>query len=109
MRPATALRARRDDRGEFHRQALSADAPGRSDMSDLHGLGDPGVAGDPALPLLPDDSLLRDFLQVRALAQHVNDAARLDAFAAAHDAATAAAPDGGGIRVRRGTGDDDPA
>ena len=62
-------------------------------MSDLHDLsdsaGDPGIAGDPALPPPPDDSLLRDFLQVRAMAQHANVAARLDAFAAAHDAVTA--------------------
>ncbi len=68
-------------------------------MSDLHGPGDPagapGVAGDPALPP-PDNSLLNDFLQVRALAQHINDAARLDAFAAAHDAAPASS--GGATR-----------
>jgi hypothetical protein len=79
-------------------------------MSDLHGLddpaGDPGVAGDPALPPPPDASLLRDFLQVRALAQHVNVMARLDAFAAAHDAATDEAPDGGGVGVCWGTTDD---
>jgi hypothetical protein len=78
-------------------------------MSDLSGpgdpAGDPGVAGDPALPPPPDDWLLRQFLQVRALAQHVNDMARLDAFAAAHDAAT----DGGGAGGRWGTTDDDPA
>jgi hypothetical protein len=75
-------------------------------MSDLHGLDDsagaPGVAGDPALPPPPDDSLLRDFLQVRAMAQHANVAARLDAFAAAHDAATTEAPVGGGIRLHWG-------
>jgi hypothetical protein len=80
-------------------------------FADLHGLGDPatdpGVAGDPALPPPPDDWLIRDFLQVRALAQHINVTARLDAFAAAHDAATAEAPDGGGVRVRWGTNDDD--
>jgi hypothetical protein len=76
-------------------------------MSDLHGLSDPagapGVAGDPALPPPPDDWLLREFLQVRALAQHANVEARLDAFAAAHDAA----PDGGGVGVPWGTADDD--
>jgi hypothetical protein len=81
-------------------------------MSDLHGLsdsaGDPGTAGDPALPPPPDDWLLRDFLQVRALAQHINVVARLDAFAAAHDAAKAEAPDGGGIRLRWDREDDDP-
>jgi hypothetical protein len=69
-------------------------------MSDLHGPGDPagapGVAGDPTLPPPPDNSLLNDFLQVRALAQHINDAARLDAFAAAHDAAPASS--GGATR-----------
>jgi hypothetical protein len=82
-------------------------------MSDLSGpgdpAGDPGVAGDPALPPPPDDWLLRDFLQVRALAQHANVAARLDAFAAAHDAVTDEAPDGGGVGPRSGTKDDDPA
>ncbi len=61
-------------------------------MSGLQGAGDPasdpGASGDPALPPLPDDFLLNDFLQVRALAQHANVIARLDAFAAAHGAVT---------------------
>ncbi len=78
-------------------------------MSDLRGIDDPAqdqdVTGDPAPP--PDNSLLNDFLQARALAQHVNVMARLDAFAAAQDAATADASDDGGIRVRWGT--DDPS
>jgi hypothetical protein len=65
-------------------------------VSDLLGpanpAGDPGAAENSAPPL-PDDFLLSDFLQVRALAQHAGVIARLDAFAAAHGAATDDDPD----------------
>ncbi|MBV8652251.1 MAG: hypothetical protein JO255_12345 [Alphaproteobacteria bacterium] len=61
-------------------------------MSDLHAAddsaGDPGATVDPTAPQEPDNWLLEEFLEARALAQHVNLIAQLDAFAAVHDAGT---------------------